>query len=165
MCFSGLVFQFAFWSSLTFYWTKMLYLSWVEGWIFGNEYGLSIQTSNLFLFEAPNGVKEPRKRLTGKWMMIGLRIKETQICTQITNSKTKELYQWFGLHFCFWLLKKIQQNLAMFHIFFLIFKLIIFFFQFNAEVAFCKHSFLAMSASCVPAITHHVPRRYFPLVS
>ena len=135
----------------------MPYLSWVEGWRFGNECGLSIQTSDLFLFEALNEVKEPRKWLTGKMMMIGLRIKETQICTQITNSKTKELYQWFGLLDWFLCLvakknsKKIWQCFTFFFSYFEI-KIFFFFFQFSAKVLFFKHYFLATSASSVPAV-------------
>ena len=134
----------------------MPYLSWVEGWRFGNECGLSIQTLDLFLSEAPNEVKEPRKWLTGKMMMIGLKIKETQICTQITNSKTKELYQWFDLldwFLCLVAKKNSRKsgNVSLF--FFSYFEIKIFFsFQFNTEVVFFKHYFLATLASYVPAV-------------
>ena len=133
----------------------MPYLNWVEGWRFGNECGLSIQTLDLFLSEAPNEVKEPRKWLTGKMMMIGLRIKETQICTQITNSKTKELYQWFGLldwFLCSVAKKKIKKIWQCVTFFFLILKLSFFFSNLMLRWYFFKHYFLATSASSVPAI-------------
>jgi len=40
-----------------------------------------------------------------------------------------------------------------------------FFFQFNVEVAFFKHYFLATLASCVSAVTYCVSCRHFSLES